>query len=90
MFTISIVSTVVSCVGLSEMEFENEVVGVSVSLDRSLDRGTSTVERFVSGCSAAGVLAFLFPRSRLVIEGLLNAGSDAFPSLLLDAPFKIE
>lgn len=74
------VSTPVDCLGL----IENEVVGVSVSLGRS--RGASTVDRFVSGCSGTGVLAFLFPRSRLVSEGLLSIESNMFGSLLLDVP----
>lgn len=67
---------------------EKEEVGVSVSLDRS--RGASTVDRFVSGCSDTGVLAFLFPRSRLVSEGRLNIESDVFCSLFLDVPLKTE
>lgn len=62
------VSTRVGCKGLNE----KEVVGVSVSLERS--RGDSPVDRFVSGCSDTVVLAFLFPRSRPVSEGLPNVG----------------
>lgn len=78
------VSTVLDCPGLSE----KEVVGVSVSFDCS--RGDSTVDRFKSGCSDTGVLAFLFPRSRLVSEGLPNVELNIFCSLLLDAPLKRE
>lgn len=72
----------VSTVGLPE----KEVVGVSASLGDS--RGASTVDRFVSGCSGAGVLAFLFPRSRLVSVGLLSTESKVLCSLLLDVPLK--
>lgn len=76
------VPTTVDCPGLSE----EEMVGVSVSLNRS--RGDSTVGRFVSGCSGAGVLAFLFPRSWLLSDGLLNAESSTFCSSLLDVAEK--
>lgn len=76
------VSTLVDCPGFSE-ESEMEVVGVSEPLDRSW--GAFTVDFFVSGCSAGGVLAFLFPRRRLEKEGFLTE-SDVFCSLLLDVP----
>lgn len=78
-----VVSTLVDCSGLSE-ESEEEVVGVSGALGRSWE--ASTFDRFVSGCSGTGVLAFLFPRSRLVIEGLRNNTSEAFRSFVLDVP----
>lgn len=77
------VSTLVDCSGVSE-ESEEEVVGVSGSLARS--REASTFDRFVSGCSGIDVLAFLFPRSRLVIEGLRNNTSKAFRSFAPDVP----
>lgn len=67
------VSPLVGGTGTSKKEAEKEVVGVSASLDRS--PGVSKVDRFVSGCSALGKLAFLFPRSRLVMEGLVNTES---------------
>lgn len=76
-------STPVDCPGLPE----KEVVGISVSLDCS--RGDSTVDCFLSGCSGKGVVAFLFPRSWLVSEGLLNIESNMFCSLFLDVPLKI-
>lgn len=76
------VPTLVACRVLSE----KEVVGVSVSLDRS--RGDSSVDRLVSGCSDTDVLAFLFPRSLLVSEGLRSEGSDGFCSPLPDLPLK--
>lgn len=74
------VCTIIDCPVLSDKEVE----GVSVSLDRSW--GDSTDDRLVSGWSGTGVLAFLFPRSRLVREGLLSAESDVFSSSLLDVP----
>lgn len=80
------VSTLLDCTGMSEKESEKEVVGVSMSLDCSL--GASTVDRLVSGCSATGALAFLFPRSGLESEGFLNTESNVFGSLLLDVPLK--
>lgn len=72
------VSTLVDCTDISEKESEKEVVGVSMSLD--CPRGASTVDRFVSGCSATEALAFLFPRSRLESEGFLNTESNVFGS----------
>lgn len=65
----------------SPVLFDKEVVGISVSLSNA--RGLSTVALFVSGCSGTGVLAFLFPRSRLVSDGLLKLASDVLSSLLL-------
>lgn len=64
-------STPVDCSGLSE----KEVLGVSVSLDCSCRNFPA--DRFLSGCSATGVLAFLFPSSLLVSEGLLSIESNA-------------
>lgn len=61
--------------------FDKEVVGISVSLGHA--RGLSTVVLFASGCSGTGALAFLFPRSRLVSDGLLKLESDVLSSLLL-------
>lgn len=52
--------------------------------------GDSPADRFVSGCSGAGVLAFLFPRSELVNEDLLDVESDPFCSLLLDVAKKAQ
>lgn len=72
------VSTLVDCHGLSE----KEVVGISLNCIR----GDATVDRFVSGCSDTGVLAFLFPRSRLESEGLCSVESNVFCSSLLDVP----
>lgn len=74
------VSLRVDCAGLSE----KEVLGVSGSLDRS--SGDATVDRFVAGCSDTGVLAFLFPRSLLVCEGLCKS-SFVFCSAVLEVPF---
>lgn len=62
--------TTIKSSGLSD----KEEVGVSVSLDVLVV--DSLFNRFVSGCCGTGVLAFLFPRSRLVSEGLLNDESN--------------
>lgn len=75
------------CTGLSEMESEKEVVGASVSLGCVC--GAATVERFLSGCSATGAPAFLFPRSLLVMEGLLSPESHVLCSSLLDEPAEL-
>lgn len=72
------VSTLVNGQGLSE----KDVVGVSLNSTR----GDATVDRFVSGCADTGVLAFLFPRSRLESEGLCSVELDVFCSSLLDVP----
>lgn len=67
--------------GVSAKESEEDVVGLSTSPDCS----SFTAERFGSGCSTAGALAFLFPRSRPASEGLLNADSGVLCSFV-DVP----
>lgn len=58
---------------------EKEEVGVSAVLDRSLV--DSTEVRFATCSSETGVVAFLFPRSRLVSEVLLKSEADVLCSL---------
>lgn len=45
------------------------------------------VKRFGFGCSTAGALAFLFPRSRPASEGLLDADSGVLCSFV-DVPLE--
>lgn len=76
------VSTTADCPSLSD----EEVLGISVSLDGT--GGDCAVDRFATGCSETGPLAFRFPRSRPASEGLLSIESDIFCSSLLDVPLQ--
>lgn len=67
------VSTLVDCTGVVATEFEKDVEGVSWSA--TCLRRVSGADRFESGCSVTGALAFLFPRSLLESEGLFSVES---------------